>query len=133
MIRRVSIGAEGCYYYHTNNTSHRITTMKSAISLAILGALAPYATAFPAAMMAAANQDPKIMARTKEITAMIEARQAGAGAASKIFEPVPIFNARAQYVDVSAGSGHEFVPPSGDDLRGPCPGLNASEFEVLPR
>ncbi|KAM0702300.1 hypothetical protein Q7P35_011210 [Cladosporium inversicolor] len=99
--------------------------MKSAISLAIIGALARYVSAFPAAMMAAANQDPKIMARTKEITAMIEARQAGAGAASKIFEPVPIFNAKAQYVDVGPGSGHEFVPPSGDDLRGPCPGLNA--------
>ena len=85
MIRRVSTGAEGSYYYHTNNAFHRITAMKSAISLAILGALARYATAFPAAMMAAANQDPKIMARTKEITAMIEARQAGAGAASGEF------------------------------------------------
>jgi len=106
--------------------------MKSVLSLAIIGALARYASAFPAAMMAAANQDPKIMARTKEITAMIEARQAGAGAASKIFEPVPIFNAKAQYVDVSKGSGHEFVPPSGDDLRGPCPGLNASKFHVFP-
>jgi hypothetical protein len=127
MARRVSIGTEGSFHYYTNNTFHRITTMKSAISLAILGALARYASAFPAAMMAAANSDPKIMARTKEITAMIEARQAGAGAASAIFEPVPIFNAKAQYVDVSKGSGHEFVPPSGDDLRGPCPGLNASK------
>jgi len=106
--------------------------MKSAISLAILGALVRYASAYPAAMMAAANSDPKIMARTKEITAMIEARQAGAGAASTIFEPVPIFNAKTQYVDVSIGSGHEFVPPSGDDLRGPCPGLNASKSHVLP-
>lgn len=114
-------------YIYIISTSYRITTMKSGISLAIIGALARYASAFPAAMMAAANQDPKIMARTKEITAMIEARQAGAGAASKIFEPVPIFNAKAQYVDVSEGSGHEFVPPSGDDLRGPCPGLNASK------
>lgn len=119
-----------CHY--TNSTSDRIATMKSVISLAIIGALARYAAAFPAAMMAAANQDPKIMARTKEITAAIEARQAGAGAASKIFEPVPIFNAKAQYVDVSAGSGHEFVPPSGDDLRGPCPGLNASKSRIFP-
>jgi hypothetical protein len=106
--------------------------MKSASTLAIIGALVHHASAFPAAMMAAANQDPKIMARTKEITKMIEARQAGAGAASKIFEPVPIFNAKAQYVDVSEGSGHEFVPPSGDDLRGPCPGLNASMSRVFP-
>jgi hypothetical protein len=106
--------------------------MKSVTTLAIIGALAHHASAFPAAMMAAANQDPKIMSRTKEITKMIEARQAGAGAASAIFEPVPIFNAKAQYVDVSEGSGHEFVPPSGDDLRGPCPGLNASKSHVLP-
>lgn len=114
-------------YHHTTTAFLGTTTMKSVTTLAILGALARYASAFPAAMMAAANQDPKIMARTKEITKMIEARQAGAGAASAIFEPVPIFNAKAQYVDVSEGSGHEFVPPSGDDLRGPCPGLNASK------
>jgi hypothetical protein len=105
--------------------------MKSAISFAVIGALAPYASAFPAAMMAAAARDPEIMKRTQEITAQIEARQAGAGAATAIFEPIPIFNAKAQYVDVSKGSGHEFVPPSGDDLRGPCPGLNASKSHVL--
>jgi hypothetical protein len=112
--------------------------MKSATctSFAIIGALAPYASAFPAAMMAAAARDPEIMARTQEITAMIEARQAGAiearqagaGAATLLFEPVNTFNAKAQLVDISKGSGHEFVPPSGDDLRGPCPGLNASKF-----
>jgi hypothetical protein len=106
--------------------------MKSVSSLAIIGTLAQYASAFPAAMMEAAARDPKIMARTKEITAMIEARQAGAGAATALFEPVNTFNAKAQYVDVSEGSGHEFVPPSGDDLRGPCPGLNASMFNAFP-
>lgn len=82
--------------------------------------------------MAAAAQDPEIMARTQEITKMIEARQAGAGAATALFEPVNTFNAKAQYVDVSPGSGHEFVPPSGDDLRGPCPDLDASKCAVLP-
>jgi len=105
--------------------------MKSATFAATLGALVPYASAFPPAMMEAAAQDPKIMARTQEITAMIEARQAGAGAATLVFEPVNTFNAKAQYVDVSKGSGHEWVAPSGDDLRGPCPGLNASKSKLL--
>jgi hypothetical protein len=112
-------------------TVYRTATMWSATSLAIIGALAPYASAFPAAMMAAAARDPEIMKRTQEITAQFEKRQAGAGAATAVFEPVPIFNAKAQYVDVSAGSGHEFVAPSGDDLRGPCPGLNASKLHVF--
>jgi hypothetical protein len=115
----------------TNTTLYRTATMRSATSFAIIGALAPYASAFPAAMMAAAARDPEIMKRTQEITAQIEARQAGAGAATAVFEPVPIFNAKAQYVDVSEGSGHEWVAPSGDDLRGPCPGLNASKSHVL--
>ena len=106
--------------------------MKSVAPLAIIGALAQYASAFPAAMMAAAARDPKIMARTKEITAMIEERQAGAGAATAVFEPINTFNEKLQYVDVSKGSGHEFVPPSGDDLRGPCPGLNASKCDSIP-
>jgi hypothetical protein len=118
--------------HDTNTTLSRTATMKTATSFAIIGALAaPYASAFPAAMMAAAARDPEIMKRTQEITAQFEKRQAGAGAATAVFEPVPIFNAKAQYVDVSAGSGHEFVAPSGDDLRGPCPGLNASKLHVL--
>lgn len=106
--------------------------MKSPTSFAIIGALARYASAFPAAMMAAAAQDPAIMARTQEITKMIEARQAGAGAATALFEPVNTFNAKAQYVDVSAGSGHEWVAPTANDLRGPCPGLNASKSAIPP-
>ncbi|KAK5115477.1 hypothetical protein LTR62_001136 [Meristemomyces frigidus] len=99
--------------------------MRSASSYAIFGALAPYVAAFPAAVMEAAARDPMIQARTEQLTKMLGSRQAGAGVATTINEPVPIFNAKAQLVDVSAGSGHEFVPPSGSDLRGPCPGLNA--------
>jgi hypothetical protein len=107
--------------HDTNTTLSRTATMKTATSFAIIGALAaPYASAFPAAMMAAAARDPEIMKRTQEITAQFEKRQAGAGAATAVFEPVPIFNAKAQY-----------VAPSGDDLRGPCPGLNASKLHVL--
>lgn len=34
-----------------------------------------------------------------------------------------VFDAKAQYVDVTGA--HKFVPPGPNDLRGPCPGLNA--------
>lgn len=36
------------------------------------------------------------------------------------------FDAKDQYVDVSPGSGHEFQPPGPNDIRGPCPALNAA-------
>lgn len=87
--------------------------------------LAPLAHAFPAMMYEAAAADPAIEARAKELAQMLEARQAGADAATALFEPINTFNAAKQYIDVSAGSGHEYVPPGSGDLRGPCPGLNA--------
>lgn len=44
------------------------------------------------------------------------------------------FDAEAQYVDVSPGSGHEFQAPGDTDLRGECPGLNAAaNHGYLPR
>jgi hypothetical protein len=76
-------------------------------------------------MLEAATSDPALAARAKDIEKFLEKRQAGAGAATSIFEPVPVFDAKSQYIDVSAGSGHEYVPPGSGDLRGPCPGLNA--------
>jgi len=76
-------------------------------------------------MLEEAAKDPAILARAEEYAKLLAKRQAGADAATAIFEPVPIFDAKAQYVNVSKGSGHEFVPPSDGDLRGPCPGLNA--------
>ncbi|KAK5092798.1 hypothetical protein LTR70_005114 [Exophiala xenobiotica] len=36
---------------------------------------------------------------------------------------LPGFDANAQHIDVSGD--HEFLPPGHDDLRGPCPGLDA--------
>ncbi|KAF2763409.1 Cloroperoxidase [Pseudovirgaria hyperparasitica] len=48
--------------------------------------------------------------------------------------PFPSFDAADQYVDVSDGSGHEFLPPGPNDLRGQCPGLNAAaNHGFLPR
>jgi len=96
-------------------------------SFAILGGIAPYVAAFPPGMLEAVTRDPSLVARSEEFAKLIEARQAGANVAQAIFEPVNTFNANAQYVNVSSGSGHEWVAPSGNDLRGPCPGLNASE------
>jgi hypothetical protein len=90
-----------------------------------LAALAPLANAFPASIMEAAKQDPAILARAAELSKQLDTRQAGADAATLLFEPVPIFNAKAQYINVTKGSGHEYVAPGPNDLRGPCPGLNA--------
>ncbi|KAJ4364575.1 hypothetical protein N0V83_009171 [Neocucurbitaria cava] len=87
-----------------------------------VAALAPLTDAFPAAMLEAAAHDPTLLKRAEKLLA---GRQAGADAATALFEPVPIFDAKAQYVNVSKGSGHEYVAPGSSDLRGPCPGLNA--------
>ncbi|OTA22672.1 hypothetical protein BTJ68_12763 [Hortaea werneckii EXF-2000] len=77
-----------------------------------------------------AARDPQIAARADEILK----RQEGAGAATAVFEPVPIFDAEKQFVDVSEGSGHEYQAPGPDDIRGPCPGLNAfANHGFLPR
>jgi hypothetical protein len=89
---------------------------------ALLSALAPLSAAFPAALMKEAiENDPQIAARALEL---IE-RQQGADAATALFEPANTFNAEKQYIDISEGSGHEYVAPGPNDLRGPCPGLNA--------
>lgn len=100
------------------------------ISLPLLASLAGVATAFPAAFLEAAARDPTIAARTAEMTEMLSkrrlaGRQEGADAAQNIFEAIPTFDAEAQLIDISEGSGHEWVAPGPDDLRGPCPGLNA--------
>jgi hypothetical protein len=91
----------------------------------LLASLIPLANAFPAAVLEAAASDPSILARAAEISRSLAGRQSGADAATTLFEPVPIFNAKAQYINVTKGSGHEYVAPGPNDLRGPCPGLNA--------
>lgn len=73
--------------------------------------------------MEALENNPELMARANELKA--NKRQAGADAATAVFEAVPTFDLEKQYIDVSPGSGHEFVPPGPGDLRGVCPGLNA--------
>lgn len=93
----------------------------------LAAATASLTVAWPTAILDAAGHDPEVLKRAEEeVAKAMQARQSNsASAATSIFEPVPIFDAKAQYIDVSAGSGHEYVPPGPDDLRGPCPGLNA--------
>lgn len=99
--------------------------MKFSSRVSASAAVLPLAYAFPAQMYDAIVNDPEIAARTIEIANSLRGRQTGADAATALFEPVPQFNAAEQYIDVSPGSGHEYVAPGKDDLRGPCPGLNA--------
>lgn len=84
--------------------------------------------------MDAAGHDPELLKRAEEAARLVklQGRQGGAGAATAIFEPVPKFDAKAQYINISKGSGHEYVAPGADDLRGPCPGLNAFANHVSP-
>lgn len=96
--------------------------MKVSTSRALLGALVPLASAFPMELMGKFTEDPKMMARAMN---MISERQAGAESATSIFETVPTFDAKSQYIDVGPGSGHEWQAPGPNDLRGVCPGLNA--------
>jgi len=104
--------------------------MKLTNTPTLLGALVPLTAAFPSWVFEEAARDPQIAARADEILK----RQEGAGAATAVFEPVPIFDAEKQFVDVSEGSGHEYQAPGPDDIRGPCPGLNAfANHGFLPR
>lgn len=104
--------------------------MKFTTSQAFLAAAVPMVSAFPAAVLERVRNDPEMAARALEINELItrrregriDARQAGADAATAIFEPTNTFNAAEQLIDVGPGSGHEYVAPGPNDLRGPCPG-----------
>lgn len=105
------------------------TATASPILLLLLSA-PHFTTAFPSSILSqAASQDPTFAARAAEIlrssNTFNSKRQQilTADGATKIFEPVGIFNAEAQLVDVGPGSGHEWIAPGPEDLRGPCPGL----------
>lgn len=90
--------------------------MKLSKSHVLLGALVPFASAFPAGMMEEVQRNPELAARAVEILK----RQSGADAATAIFEPIPSFDAASQLIDVSGN--HTWVAPTASDIRGPCPG-----------
>lgn len=94
--------------------------MKFIASSSVLwGALVPLIAAFPAALIQEAfEKDP-------QLAELLTRQQKTVDQATGIFEPSNTFNAEKQYIDVSEGSGHEYKPPGPNDLRGPCPGLNA--------
>lgn len=101
----------------------------------LLSSAPHFTTAFPSSILSqAASQDPTFAARAAEILRSSSSSSSNtfnsqrqqivtADGATKIFEPVGIFNAEAQLVDVGPGSGHEWIAPGPEDLRGPCPGL----------
>ncbi|USW52946.1 Putative chloroperoxidase [Septoria linicola] len=99
--------------------------------------LAASATAFPTMMLEeAVKRDPTIVNKAIEFLEAndFSKRQAGAGSASAIFEPIPKFDAAKQLINVGPGSGHEWTAPRASDNRGPCPGLNAfANHGFLPR
>lgn len=97
--------------------------MKTAFTAGLI-ALAGFIHAFPQAAYEAAKEDPELAARTAEILEE-RAGQPSEDNAAKLFEPVKVFNAKKQYIDIGPGSGHQFVAPGPHDARGPCPGLNA--------
>jgi hypothetical protein len=100
----------------------------------LLSLLATTVSGFPSAMLEQAIQSPEMAARAAQIASTRDKRQFTADPTSALFEPVPIFNAAAQYVDVGPGSGHEWQAPGPDDLRGPCPGLNAfANHKFIPK
>lgn len=96
----------------------------------LLASLVATATAFPSQLMEEAMGSPEMVKRAVD---MLSERAGGvtADGATKIFEPVPIFNEKAQFVDVSAGSGHEWQAPGKDDIRGPCPGVSTRPYISL--
>jgi hypothetical protein len=87
-------------------------------------ALASMSYAFPAEMWKKIEESPELARRAAEISSKLEARRdlSSADDAAKVFEPVPMFDAAAQYIDVTDGGPNPWVAPGPTDLRGPCPG-----------
>ncbi|QSZ29634.1 hypothetical protein DSL72_004150 [Monilinia vaccinii-corymbosi] len=84
----------------------------SLLALVAFSMLPIQTLAFPAAAFEAVARNPDIASLAK---AEHERRRAK--------RSFPGFNASAQIIDVSGA--HAFIPPGPNDLRGPCPGLNA--------
>lgn len=84
-----------------------------------------YASAYPWVMESAGLSSPKHNQKRAEPSVrqplfLSNRKNTGRG------NNAPTFNAAAQYVDITSGSGHDFHPPGTTDRRGPCPGLNAA-------
>jgi hypothetical protein len=94
--------------------------------LATLLAALPLVTAWPAVMKM--NEEMQKRAEPAPRAPLFKSGRPNTGT------PAVGFNAEEQFVNVGAGSGHEFQSPGSGDLRGQCPGLNAaSNHGFLPR
>lgn len=86
------------------------------------GLMASVAMAWPANVMEEmmADAGPEVHARAANlISGMKPVKGAPApDAATAVFEPDPIFDAEAQYINVAKGSGHEWQAPKKTDNRG---------------
>jgi len=84
-----------------------------------LAALASCAVAYPSRMFdMSMNEGEK-----RALASLSEAIESRAAENIRAVKRAPGFDAEAQYV--STTGAHAFVPPGPNDLRGPCPGLNA--------
>ncbi|CZT17407.1 uncharacterized protein RCC_03241 [Ramularia collo-cygni] len=109
-------------------------------SSALLTAVLPLAAAFPWAMDASHAMDVQRLAERRQARYASSSGQPDEGTIPPVREPTFLtgrsnsglghpntpFNAEEQYVDVTRGSGHEYIAPGPRDLRGQCPGLNAA-------
>lgn len=84
-----------------------------------------YASAYPWVMESAGISPPKAYKKRAEPSVRQPLFLSGRKNTG-IGNNAPTFNAAAQRVDVTSGSGHDFHPPGTTDKRGPCPGLNAA-------
>ena len=93
--------------------------MKYSICLAALSICATEIVAFPSHMFDLSMNDEEKRS-IANIAATIEAQAKTRRAGTPL---APGFSASQQYVSTTGANA--FVPPGPNDLRGPCPGLNA--------
>jgi hypothetical protein len=122
------------HFYHFSIIVHFFTFFNMVRTVAFLSAVLPLAAAYPWAMEASQQMEVKHISAKRQAVAqgtIPPVRQPNflsGRSNSGIGNPNPPFNAEEQYVDVSQGSGHEWVAPGSSDLRGQCPGLNAGKY-----
>ncbi len=85
-----------------------------------LAAFGSIVNAFPHLM----QRDPSIPRTSPEM--QIQARQLSVSEGNCGPTACTVFDETDQFVNVTPGSPHQYVPPGSGDIRGPCPGLNAA-------
>ncbi|KAI9728366.1 MAG: hypothetical protein M1828_003766 [Chrysothrix sp. TS-e1954] len=93
----------------------------------LIAALATLTSAFPALR----NADPKLVKRAAEISArstssLVEPDALGISAAETNCGPTPCLDFDPEDQIVSTTGKYAWASPAADEIRGPCPGLNAA-------